>query len=264
MIARALLVSTTWLLLLAGGHTSAEQDGTAAQPAADQKAGRIEGRVMAIPSVEHLSKVSVHSIELFVRDSGRPFSKAEVDSGGHFVFEDVPSGRVRLQPVFRVGESDRDVSLLSALLVPAILRSDTKLEIALFGKGRPIVGKIVLPAGIKPDRVRVWLRLLEPPTRTFRGPTLDVYSVLTANALESPLDAEGRFQFEGVREGNYRIGVKILDDGSKSLVFNGVTGRGYPLVEYGKLTVPFMAGGESDQPHDLGSLKFDLPPRSQQ
>lgn len=134
---------------------------------AEQKTGRIEGRVLGFPNVEHLPKVTVHSIELYVRDSGRPFSKSDVDSEGHFVFEDVPSGRVRLHPVFRVGTVERDVSLSSALLVPAILRSGATLEIALFGKGRPVVGKIVLPAGVKSGSVRVWLRLLEPPFRTF-------------------------------------------------------------------------------------------------
>jgi hypothetical protein len=216
-----------------------------------------------LPNVEHLPKVSPHSIELYVGDSGRRFSKIEVDSEGHFVFEDVPSGRVRLHPVFRVGSDEQDVVLSSALKVPAIVRKGETLEIARLGKGRPIVGRIVLPAGFKTESVRVGLKLLAPPVRAFRGQVVDVYSVLTANALESRLDAEGRFRIEDVREGNYWIKAQVVDDESKSLIFNAVEKRGYPSVEYSKLTVPFMAGGESDKPHDLGSLKFDLRPRSQ-
>jgi hypothetical protein len=205
----------------------------------------------------------VRSIELFEKDSGRPSSKAEVDSEGHFVFEDVPAGRVRLQPLFRVGESDYDVSCSSALLLPAILRSEEPLQITLFGKGRPIVGKVVLPPEVKPERVRIWLGLPAPPARTLRGATLDLYSVLKANALESPVDAEGRFRIEGVREGNYWIHATNLDDSSKPLFFSGVEVAGHPHVEYSKLTVPFMEGGQSDKPHDLGSLKFELRPKSQ-
>lgn len=263
MSARTVFMAATLLLVLEGRYLSAQER-------AEQQTSRIEGRVQELPNVAHLSNVTVHSIELYLGDSGRPFSKRDVDSEGHFVFEDVPSGRVRLHPVFRIGTVERDVSLSSALLVPAILRSGATLEIALLGKGRPVVGKIVLPAGVKPQSVRVWLRLLEPPFRTLHGrdgrpvrsPEFAVYSALTANALESPLDAEGRFRIEGVREGNYRIGVKVVGDGGESLAFKGVAERGYPNVEYGKLTVPFTAGDESNQAHDLGSLKFDLPPRS--
>jgi hypothetical protein len=207
--------------------------------------------------------VTVRSIELYEKDSGHPYSKVEVDSEGHFVFENVPAGRVRLEPLLRVGESDYDVSLSSALLVPAMLRSEETLQITLFGKGRPIVGKVVVPPGVKPERVRIWLGRPAPPSRGLRGPTLDAYSVLTANKLESPVDAEGRFRIEGVREGKYWIHATNLDDSSKPLFFNGVEVAGYPHVEYSKLTVPFMAGGESDKPHDLGSLKFELRPRSQ-
>src|SRR5262245_49878975 len=193
MFARTVLTPITLLLVLADGQSSAQQG-------AEQKTGRIEGRVLEVPSVADRPKLTVRSIELFEKDSGRPFSKAEVDSEGHFVFEDVPAGRVRLQPLFRVGESDYDVSCSSALLLPAILRSEAPLQITLFGKGRPIVGKVVLPPEVKPERVRIWLGLPAPPARTLRGATLDLYSLLKANALESPVDAEGRFRIEGVRE----------------------------------------------------------------
>jgi hypothetical protein len=168
-----------------------------------------------------------------------------------------------LQPVFRVGDVDQDVSSFGALLLPAILRSEEPLEIAFFGKGRPIVGKIVLPSGVKPDRVRVGLRLLAPPKRALHGHTSQVYSVLTTTALESPLDADGRFRIEGVREGNYWIYATNLDASSKLLIFNDVERAGYPSVEYSKLTVPFMADGQSDKPHDLGSLKLEVRPKSQ-
>jgi hypothetical protein len=173
---------------------------------------------------------------------------------------------VKLQPVFRVGAAERGVTSPSALLVPAHLRPDETLKITFLGGGRPIVGKILLPPGVQSDSIRVWLRLLEPPFRTFhdregrivQSPEYQVYSVLTANGLESPLDAEGRFRIEGVREGNYRIGVKIADASGESLVFKGIKEEGYPNVEHGIITIPYMDGGESDKPHDLGSLQFAL------
>jgi hypothetical protein len=268
MFARIVLKTAVLLLVIAAGHLSAQER-------AGQKTGRIEGNVLALPDGDHLPKIPVHSVELFLSGAGRPFSTTEVDSDGHFAFEDVPaysaSSLVKLQPVFRVGAAERGVTCPSALLVPAHLRPDETLKVTLLGRGRPIVGKIDLPPGVQSDRIRVWLRLLAPPFRELRdreghivqSPVYQVYSVLTANALESPLDAEGQFRIEGVREGNYRIGVTIADQSGESLVFKGTKEKGYPSVEHGKLTIPFMDGGESDKPHDLGSLKFDLQSKHQ-
>jgi hypothetical protein len=66
MFARPLLTTITLLLVLVGGVLLAQQ-------IAQEKTGRIKGRVLAVPNVENLAKVRVHSIELFVRDSGRAF-----------------------------------------------------------------------------------------------------------------------------------------------------------------------------------------------
>lgn len=235
-----------------------------------KKAGRIEGRVIEFPNVERLDEVRVQSIELYVSNSGRSFARAKLDAEGNFVFEEVPSGAARLQPIFQVGPDESTVALPGALLLPVLVRPGETTQITLFGKGRGVVGKVVLPAGVNPENVRVGLELVAPPFRAVSGRDgrtnhdagWSIFSVLTAMKLEARLDAEGMFRIDGVREGNYRLTARLVDEG-QSLVFNGVVERGYPDVEHGKLTVPFMAGGESREPHNLGSLKFVLRSRSQ-
>jgi hypothetical protein len=135
-----------------------------------------------------------------------------------------------------------------------------------------IAGKIALPAGIDPENCRVALQLLAPPTRVVGGRhrprrnfAEQVYAALTVSPLGADVDAEGRFRIEGVREGNYRLMAQLSgkDTTRRRLVFVAVIERGYPaVVESSKLTVPFMKSGESDKPHDLGTLKFDFLPES--
>jgi hypothetical protein len=236
---------------------------TAAEPKAEQKMGRIEGRILEFPTVNNLTPVRVRSIDMYVADSGQRFATAESGEDGRFVFENVPAGRVQLNPQFDVGAERKNATLPKALRLPAIVRDGETLQLALFGKGRPVVGKLVLPPSVKPESVRVRLEVPSPPRRVIPGvehsPDWDVHTLLTASPLESKLDAEGRFRIEGIREGNYRLGAYIVD-GSERLAFSGTAKPGFPHVEHGSLTIPFMKDGGSDESFNLGSLLFDLAP----
>lgn len=235
-----------------------------AQEQVAEEIGRIEGRVLAVPQIELLPKVTAHSVELFVGSSGRPFAEAKIDAEGGFVFENVPAGGIRLQPLFRVGDNDRNTSVPSALLIPTFLSAGSTMEVAFLGEGRPVEGRIILPQGVKPEQARVWLQLLAPPFRAMQNtngrrsfsPEAVVYEVLTKGSLESELDDNGRFTISGVREGNYRILVTLTDEKSDRLVFANVVKPGSPFVTNGVFVVPFMAGGSAEKPHDLGTLEF--------
>lgn len=232
----------------------------AAEPRPAQATGRIEGRISQFPTAEYLTAVRVQAMDLYVGDSGRLFARAVVDADGSFVFEDVPAGRTRLNPVFDVGEEQKKATLLEALRPPTIVRASETRELVLFGKGRPLEGTLVLPASVSPENVRIGLEVPAPPTRGVAGqersPDWDVYEALTATPLEAQLDSEGRFRIEGVREGNYRIWADRVDTGER-LVFSGTADAGYPQIENGRLTVPFLTDGGSDKPFDLGSIRFD-------
>jgi hypothetical protein len=233
-----------------------------APPAAGPPTGRIAGRILQLPQSKNLT-ARIESVELYVGDSGRLAATANVDAEGRFALDQVPAGRVRLNPVFRVGDQETKVTLPNALMLPGIVRAGEVLEADLFGKGRPITGQIAVPPPLKTENSRVVLQLLEPPTRVVLGrdgkpvPRLDLQlqSLLTADKLEAMLDAEGRFKIEGVREGNYRI-VVHSPDSATPVVFQAYIVRGAPHVEFSKLTVPFMAGGASEKPLDLGVMKF--------
>lgn len=233
------------------------------QTSGQQKSGRIDGRILEFPKVEHLTPVRVRAIDLYVGDSGQRFATSEIDEQGRFVFENVPAGRVRLNPLFDVGPERKSATLFRALHLATTVREGETSELALFGKGRPLVGKLVLPDSVNPEHVRVGLEVPDPPTRGVlgreRSPDWDVHALLTAAPLESKVDAEGRFRIEGVREGNYRIWADIVDTEDR-IIFSGADEPGYPPVVDGSLTVPFMRDGGSDEPFDLGSLEFEMAP----
>ena len=269
MIVRTSFVVAIALLVLPGiSRAAAQEHAPSARPKAGAGTGRIEGRVLKLADASHLPELRVRRIELYLADSPRKSAQVEVDEDGTFIFEGVPSGRVRINPVLRVGDDQGDVKVSSALFLPTIIRAGETTRLTLFGKGRPVAGRVVLPGHIKPEHGRVRLQLLAPPFRTMTDrngritPGWRAYSVLTARPLEAELDGEGRFRIEGVREGHYRItAVAPVEGEPVGLSFDGVAEPGYPHVEWGKLTIPLAADGGSDKPYDLGALSFKLPPK---
>jgi hypothetical protein len=144
------------------------------------------------------------------------------------------------------------------------VRSGQTREVALFGKGRPVTGQILVPPGIDAKKLRVELVLVAPPVRAMFGPSgnkptplAHVYERLRKEPgdLSSSLDEHGRFRIEGVREGTYWINVA-------NLAFSSKETPGYPSIEGGQLKIELMARGESDVPLDLGALRFTRPVRA--
>lgn len=281
MTARILLAFVALMLLIERNETCANNEGPLAKPATEQKTGRIEGRVFAFPEIRlteeqkrtlalagaevgEIPEVRVRSIKLYERGSGQVSAEAEVGEDGTFVFEDAPAGSVRLYPSFQVGEFNTS---LSGLNVPTTVREGETTKVAFFGKGRPVVGKVVLPENIKAESVRIRLTLRANPVRRTQAPDgkvrpnidLRVYGPLAIKD-QFELDKDGQFRIDGVREGVYRITADASDGPTRiTLSFDGTVKAGDPNVEYGEFTVPLMADGESDKPHHLGTLRFKLP-----
>jgi hypothetical protein len=229
------------------------------QIGAKHETGRIEGRVTTA-EWKTSPRIHVDSIELFVRDSGRSSAVAKLDESGRFVFEDVPVGRVRLCPVFAVGDIE-GVRLGSTLTIPTHIRSGQTNDITYFGKGRPVTGRIVLSDNIDPNKVHVQLTLIAPPLRALRDrrdglptPVAKVYGAVQHRTLESLVDDNGRFRIERVREGNYRLTASVPGE---RLRFAGKVEESYPAMPYGQLAVDFISHGESEDPLDLGTVRFE-------
>jgi hypothetical protein len=261
-------------------------DDVAKLPAAETKTGRIEGQIK-LPQppvvktddaalkalVAKITQVRLHSVSLLVPNARDPLAEIQPDEEGRFAFENVPAGRVSLRPNFIIESENRaeaigfTFSLGPPFSPRAHVKTDKTTEVAFFGEGRPVSGKVSLPPGFKLENAEVRLTMIEPPVRALHGPTgKDQTFVAAAYALVEPsrelkgtADADGQFQIAGVREGTYRIGVTASGSPAR-LMFDSVAMPGQEHVEYGKFDVPLMENGTSPKPLDLGALNFKLVP----
>ncbi len=192
------------------------------------------------------------------------------------MFENVPAGRVSLRPNFIIVGYERPEAIgqsfsLGPVFSPrAYVKPAKTTEVAFFGEGRPVSGKLALPEWIKPENVEVRLTMIEPPVRALYGntgksrtPTAVAYAfVKPYSELKSKIDSDGQFQIAGVPEGRYRIGVSASGlPATQRLSFDGVAQPGQEHVEHSLFDVPLIKDGTSDKPLDLGTLKFDILPK---
>jgi hypothetical protein len=209
-----------------------------------------------------------------------PFAEAELDGEGRFAFEGVPAGPVRLQPNFvsvdKSTETDAEVgrtfSLGQSFTLHTTVQAGQTTEVAFFGRGRPVTGKIVLPDGIKPNDASVRLTFVDPPSRAMYGrgerprptPLAVAFGIVKPDReLESePLDADGGFRVEGVPEGTYRLHVTIRGENAGVRVwFTGYAAGQAEWVKNGMFNVPLMKDGTSETPWNLGAPRFERLPK---
>jgi hypothetical protein len=225
-----------------------------------------------------LPEVRLKSVSLLVWTSRDPIAEAEIDDEGRFSFENVPAGVVRLQPNFEVVSPKteavaRTFSLGQSFTPYTTVQTGETTEVAFFGRGRPVTGKIELPEGIKPKDASVRLTMVDPPSRAMYGrlnrPRPTPLAVAFARVkpdreLESqPLDADSRFRVEGVPEGRYRLHVTIRGQKEPTQVwFRGYAAGQSEWVKNGMFDVPLMTNGTSDVPLDLGAPRFELLPKA--
>lgn len=248
---------TVAVLAICAAQTSLGAGPPQGAPRKIQKTGTIVGRAFPFQNSSLTPEVRVESVELFIKDDRFKSAEARVDEEGRFVFNEVPSGRVRLQPTFSAGAA-QGITLSSSLTFSTTVVSGKTREATFFGRGRPVTGQILVPPGIDAKRLRVELILVAPPFRAMFGssgnkptPLAHVYERLRMEAgnPSASLDEHGRFRIERVREGTYWINVTDLAFANKET-------PGYPAIEGGKLKVDLMAGGEFHDPLELGALRF--------
>jgi hypothetical protein len=268
-------------------------------PVSDQPTGRIEGRIklperpkvklpdFAMAALDTLGteipKVRLKSISLRPSGGRDLIAEATIGDDGKFAFENVPAGVVRLQPNFVVDRSETDAlsntspvpehkfSLGSSFMPYTTVQAGKTTEVAYFGRGRPVTGKIVLPEGIKPADASVRLTMLDPPSRAMWGrlgqprptPLAVAFAMVKPDReLESALDANARFRIEGVPEGTYRVHVTIRNQPEPVQVwFRGYAAGQSEWIKNGIFTAPLMKDGTSDVPLDLGAPRFERLPK---
>jgi hypothetical protein len=227
-----------------------------------------------------LPEVRLKSMSLLDMSGSRdPIAEVEINDEGRFAFEGVPAGPVRLRPNFEVvawdaPEASRTFSLGQSFTLNSSVRAGETTEVAFFGRGRPVTGKILLPEGIKPGDATVRLTMVDPPWRAMWGRQLDQRRptplavafgrVKPDRELESqPLDADGGFRVEAVPEGTYRLHVTIRGQKEPTQVwFRGYAAGQAEWVKNGMFDVPLMKNGTSEAPLDLGAPRFERLPKA--
>jgi hypothetical protein len=261
--------------------------------------GRIEGRIklperpkvklpdFALAALDTIGtetpKVRLKSISLRASGAKDPIAEAAIDEDGKFAFENVPAGVVRLQPNFVVDRSETPAvsqtptvpehkfSLGSSFMPYTTVQAGKTTEVAYFGRGRPVTGKIVLPEGIKPQDASVRLTMVEPPSRAMWGrlgrprptPLAVAFAMVKPDReLENALDLNARFRIDGVPEGTYRVHVTIRGQPEPVQVwFRGYAPGQSEWIKNGIFTAPLMKDGTSDVPLDLGAPRFERLPK---
>ncbi len=270
--------------LFLGLGAAVAADDVAKSPTPETKTGRIEGliKLPELPRVKtenealkalaaESPQVALHSVSLLVPNARDPLAEVQPDEEGRFVFENVPAGRVSLRPNFIIVGYERPEAIGQTFSLgpiyspPAYIKAGKTSELAFFGEGRPVSGKLSLPQWIKPENVEVRLTMTEPPVRALYGntgkgrtPTAVAYALVKPDReLKSKIDSHGQFQIAGVREGRYRISTSASGlPETQRLSFDGVAQPGQEHVEYSLFDVPLMKDGTIDKPLDLGTLKF--------
>jgi len=141
----------------------------------------------------------------------------------------------------------------------------------LGGTGRPIVGRFVLPSGIKPGAIFPYLNqtleLIRPEPPCPEGLNLAQRATWLAEWLatdagkaytqskrtyDTNVRPDGRFRVEDVSAGKYEIQAEVHEPGQ------GVPGTyGPELASISReITVPDIPGGRSDEPLDLGTIEL--------
>ena len=192
--------------------------------------GRIEAKV-AFPELRVAPDASlpegslvfrVASIELKVRNPANKqwesHDEAKPDASGTFVFDGVPVGTVKLVPKFH------PCGHLHGLELPADVVAWRTTKVTFGGKGRPVVGKVSLRESLetarKRIRIRVHLQTPEVPGGEGSPPSWQLYAALPKSQQRQvgcPIDAAGRFRFDGVAPGKYWLQVYL--DGDQEHLF---------------------------------------------
>jgi len=208
----------------------------------------------------HSKAGTPQSLVLFVSDRTRRVEKNVVqvswqyrttsDRDGHFAFKGVRAGE---------GQIDvRDKSGDAPLRVHVTIKPGETLIVTFGGKGRPIVGRFVAGPGTKPPaRWGCGTKSLMPeraPRILASSPAPSEESLISVKPSYSfAVEADGSFRAEDVEPGTYYLNYDVYEPPADS---GGAWGKRIGLV-YGKITVPEIPAGHSDEPLDVGTLVLD-------
>jgi len=198
---------------------------------------------------------------------------ASTDSDGRFAMERVPPGSIALGRVVQLSEN----SIAYTSSTSVIVEPGKTATVTIGGRGRPLIGKLIIPDAIKAVSWKITQLGL---TTAGEGPkTPENFKTMTdeqrkqwieqwrkspeGNAyLESmkhqrnyvpELKPDGSFRIEDVEPGTYTLIFGINSPGANNLPWGEEIARTTKTV-----IVAEIPGGKSDEPMDLGAVTAEV------
>jgi peroxiredoxin len=235
--------------------------------------GRIEGTVKIGSRPAPGVQVSLYkSNQRWAPDEALPITQSQqqiTDTRSHYAFERVIPAKLSVNRLFQLERLSYSIGTGDSRTV--MVEPDRTTWVDLGGTGRPVVGRFVLPSGIKPSasfsRVNQSLELIrpEPPypeglNRTQREAWLAEWLATGAGkayawskrAYDTNVRPDGRFRVEDVSAGKYKLQAEVREPGH-----GGPGSYGPELASITtEITVPEIPGGRSDEPLDVGTIEL--------
>jgi protocatechuate 3,4-dioxygenase beta subunit len=182
--------------------------------------------------------------------------KATTDDEGRFTFERVMPGEVTISREILLKQSASSQTVGHSHTVGVEIAPGATARLTIGGAGRPVVGKVTLPAGFA-----------GPIDWTYSNSSLIPRVTLIQNLMRFgarkgtrlarggytiKLEADGSFRVEDVEAGTYDLLIMVNEPPRDPF---GV-GLGHDVLATARreLVVPPIAGGRSDEPLDLGAI----------
>jgi hypothetical protein len=199
--------------------------------------GRIEGRIL-------IDGLPAPGEELDIRPSGPPpdgQNRASVefrttyttDSQGRFFADCVPCGWVDIGCDIHMPGGTLGFALFGAPARRVLVTPGKTLSVILGGTGRPVVGRVQLPAGSAAGDEHFFIATLQ------RQPAAPDSII-----VQAPVEIDGTFRFESVEPGTY--GLQIRDELQHD--------REAPPTGAAEFTVPDLPGGAGDVPLEIPTV----------
>jgi hypothetical protein len=226
--------------------------------------GRVEGVVQIATKPAAGQTVNLSSM-LYGRTAVPPgflaLFAAQTDTDGKFTFLNVPPGEyliVQIQSAPASGESQR---------VTAIVRAGETTSVLLGGRGRPVIGRVVVagtdsPVDWKNARGILKLKVPEVPRPDPQdragnyvwSQTDEAKSwVRSQRSYPVTIAADGSFRVEDIEAGAYVLTISLRIPNPAQPTSLGKTGQ---ITK--EFTIGDMPGGRSDTPMDLGTLTIQI------
>jgi RNA polymerase sigma factor (sigma-70 family) len=225
--------------------------------------GRIEGtlRIGNRPGAGQTLNLTYH--EHGDTPSARPWwsGSATTDDTGRFVFERVMPGEVTVARRVLIKDMSHSQTWGHSHGMPVVVRPGETARPNMGGVGRPVVGKVTVPAGFT-----------DPIDWTFSNNTLSPKETVAEKLLAragvkqaSPrapwgctvkLEADGSFRVEDVEAGTHDLFITVNDPPRDPFK----VGLGLDVIATARREVVVlpMPGGRSDEPLDIGTIPVTI------